>query len=136
MKIFNLESNLDRIGMTASTLCAIHCAAVPLLITLLPLYGMEFLANEAFETFMILLSLILGVSSLGRSYIKGHRKPLAIILLIVGFALIAMGHFSGIAAVEPVLIPMGGLFIAAAHMVNIRLVKNCNHKLDDKAGSN
>jgi len=134
MKIFNLESNLDRIGVTASTLCAIHCATVPLLLTLLPLYGMEFLANEAFEICMILLSLFLGVWSLGRSYIKAHRKPLPIILLIIGFSLIAMGHFSGISAIEPILIPVGGLVIAAAHMVNIRLFKNCHHKAAAQAG--
>ena len=39
------SSRLDHAGMTASILCAIHCAIVPLLITLLPLAGLGFLAN-------------------------------------------------------------------------------------------
>ena len=35
-------SKLDNAGMTASILCAIHCAIVPLLITVLPLAGLSF----------------------------------------------------------------------------------------------
>jgi hypothetical protein len=49
MKRPKLTSKLDRIGMTASTACAIHCAAVPLLITSLPLIGLGFLANPWVE---------------------------------------------------------------------------------------
>jgi hypothetical protein len=43
------SARLDSIGITASTLCAIHCAAMPLLFTSLPLLGLGFLANAWVE---------------------------------------------------------------------------------------
>lgn len=128
MKTFKL--NLDKLGITASTLCAIHCAAVPLILTFLPLWGLGFLANEKVESFMIVLSLCLGIWSMSTSYRKLHRKVIPSIVLIAGFSLIAVGHFSGITQLEPILIPLGGFTIASAHFINLRLVKSCpaDHK--------
>lgn len=124
MKTFKL--NLDRLGITASTLCAIHCAAVPFLLTFLPLWGLGFLADEKVEIFMIILSLCLGIWSMSSSYRKLHQKVMPSIILIAGFSLIAMGHFSGITQLEPILIPLGGFTIASAHFINLRLVRSCS----------
>ncbi|HEY2583370.1 MAG TPA: MerC domain-containing protein, partial [Mucilaginibacter sp.] len=57
MKVVKHKSGLDNVGMTASVLCAIHCALVPLLITSLPLLGLGFLANPWLEWSMIILAL-------------------------------------------------------------------------------
>ncbi|TCO19843.1 MerC mercury resistance protein [Pedobacter psychrotolerans] len=119
--------NLDKIGITASTACAIHCALLPFVLTLLPFLGLEFLAHPAIEISMILLSLIIGAWSLSKSYRKIHHQILPIIILILGFALIFIGHFSGIEILEPIFIPAGGLAIACAHFWNIRLSKSCTH---------
>ncbi|SER25221.1 MerC domain-containing protein [Pedobacter rhizosphaerae] len=119
-----LKLNLDKIGISASVLCAIHCAAVPFVITLLPLWGLDFIANEWFEIGMICLSLLLGIWSLGKS-IKSHRQFRPLLLLILGFLSIAFGHFSGISVTEPILIPLGGLMIAAAHLINLKYLKKC-----------
>jgi len=129
MKQRSYKINLDRLGITASTLCAIHCAALPFVITVLPMWGMGFLANEAVEITMIALSLILGVWSLSSGYRKQHQRIAPILVLILGFICIAFGHFSGLEMLEPVLIPLGGFTIAAAHYFNLRLLKNCpvNH---------
>ena len=120
-------ARLDRLGMTASTLCAIHCALVPIFLTALPLLGLEFLANEWVEITMIIASVILGTLSLSLSYRKQHRKVLPFVVLFAGFALIATGHFSGITVLEPILIPIGGFTVAAAHLVNWRLNRTCSH---------
>lgn len=40
---------LDRIGIIVSCACAVHCAAVPLLIGVLPLLGSSFIADERAE---------------------------------------------------------------------------------------
>jgi len=119
--------NLDKIGITASTACAIHCALLPFVLTLLPFWGLEFLAHPAIEISMILLSLMIGAWSLGKSYRKVHQRILPIIILVLGFALIFIGHFSGIEILEPIFIPVGGLAIAGAHFWNIRLSKSCSH---------
>jgi hypothetical protein len=82
-----LLSRLDNIGMTASTLCAIHCAIVPLIFTSLPLLGLGFLANSWFEWGMIILAFIIGVSSISLSYFRTHRRLLPLTLLGIGFAI-------------------------------------------------
>ncbi|WP_443944177.1 MerC domain-containing protein [Pedobacter sp. AW1-32] len=125
MKLAMRKINLDRIGITASTLCAIHCAALPFVLTMLPLWGLEFLANEAVEIGMIVLSLLLGIWSLGRAYRKDHQKILPVFLLVIGFSFIGFGHFLGIDSLEPILIPLGGVIIAAAHFVNLKLLNTC-----------
>lgn len=129
MKQRSYKINLDRLGITASTLCAIHCAALPFVITVLPMWGMGFLANEAVEITMIAISLVLGVWSLSSGYRKQHQRITPILVLILGFICIAFGHFSGLEALEPVLIPLGGFTIAVAHYINLRLLKTCpiNH---------
>lgn len=55
---------MDAGGATASLLCAIHCALMPILVTLLPLVGLGFLASETTEWVVVALSGVLGVSSL------------------------------------------------------------------------
>ncbi len=128
MALSKLKPNLDRIGITASVLCAIHCAAIPFLLTMLPLWGLEFMADERVEMAMIGLSLVIGVWSLVGTYRKNHHKIAPVLILIAGFLLIGLGHFIGNQPLEPVLIPLGGLTIAAAHVLNLRLLKSCSIK--------
>ena len=111
--------------MLASVSCAIHCAALPFLLTALPLLGLEFLANAWVEITMIIISLFLGCYSLLRSYPK-HKNVGPLILLVIGFTFIFSGHFL-FHEVEFVLIPLGGFIIAASHFVNWKLMKKCSH---------
>lgn len=90
-----MTHGLDRLGMTTSALCAVHCAAVPLLLTMLPLWGLGFLARPWVELLMISLAVLLGITSLGLSYFRYHRNPLPLIVLVIGFGLIALGHLTG-----------------------------------------
>lgn len=119
------SDRLDQFGITASVACAIHCAALPFLITLLPLWGLSFLANSWIEMSMIALSLIIGTWSLARSYPK-HKRIVPILVLITGFMLIGTGHYS-LEFLEPILIPLGGLTIALAHLLNWRHTRSCAH---------
>lgn len=119
------SSRLDNIGITASTLCAIHCAIVPVMFTSLPLLGLGFLANAWLEWGMIALTLVIGACSIGLSYLRIHRKPLPLFLLIAGFTIIILGHMftSGWAGI--LVVPAGGLLIAAAHFVNYKFAGRC-----------
>ena len=119
--------NLDKLGITASTVCAVHCAILPFLFTLLPLWGLEFLATPALEISMILLSLLIGVWALSTSYRKVHHNLYPMVILALGFGAILLGHFSGIETLEPILIPLGGFTIAGAHFFNLKLAKSCKH---------
>jgi hypothetical protein len=55
---------LDAAGTAAALACAVHCALMPLALTLLPLAGLGFLADEAVEWALVGLSAVLGVTSL------------------------------------------------------------------------
>lgn len=120
MKSYKITGRLDRAGMTASAMCAVHCALLPMVITLLPLWGLEFLAEEWVELFMIGLALIIGVISLSVSFKKHHRRKMPLLLLAVGFGFILLGHLSYSELLEPILIPLGGLTIAVSHYINWR----------------
>lgn len=119
------SSTLDQMGMTASVACAIHCAALPFLLTTLPLWGLEFLAHSWVELSMICLSLLIGTYSLTTSFPK-HRKLIPILVLIIGFGLIATGHYT-LESLEAFLVPLGGFTIAAAHYLNWKYSRSCNH---------
>ena len=130
MEFQKLSSKLDNIGMTASTICAIHCAIVPLIITSLPLLGLGFLANPWFEWGMIILAFIIGVSSIVTSYTRIHRKLLPLMLLITGFLIVIAGHLFITNWIEGIVVPLGGFTIAYAHFVNYKYVgvcKTCEH---------
>jgi phosphoglycerol transferase MdoB-like AlkP superfamily enzyme len=116
---------LDNVGMTASTLCAIHCAAVPVFFTSLPLVGMGFLANPWIEWIMIIIALVVGISSIGNSYFKEHHRILPLALLIGGFITIIIGHLFITGWVEAIVVPIGGLMIATAHFVNYKYAGTC-----------
>jgi hypothetical protein len=118
-----LNINIDKLGITASTLCALHCAIVPLTLTLLPLWGLGFLANNIAEIGIVTFSLIIGVWSMFSSYKKHHHKLLPIAILITGFITIGLGHLFDIDTLESIFVPIGGLTVAFAHYLNMRLIK-------------
>ncbi|MGF7075259.1 MerC domain-containing protein [Mucilaginibacter sp. 3215] len=128
MDFQKLSPRLDNIGITASTLCAIHCAVVPLLFTSLPLVGLGFLANAWVEWGMIIFALVIGVYSIGLSYRRTHRRSVPLFMLVSGFVIIMGGHaFTITGKSEAMIVPVGGLLIAAAHYVNYRYTGACNH---------
>lgn len=131
MEFSKASTKLDSIGMTASTLCAIHCALVPVFITILPLIGLGFLANPLFEWGMIILAFIIGVSSISSSYFRLHKRLLPLLLLTTGFTIIIIGHVFITGWVEAIVVPIGGFTIATAHFINYKYVgacKTCNHE--------
>jgi len=127
VKFSGSKRNLDSVGMTASILCAIHCAIVPIMLTSLPILGLGFLANPFLEWSMIFLALLIGVYAIGNSYFKQHHKILPLLLLITGFIIIITGHFWATNLHEAIIVPIGGLIIATAHFFNIKYAATCTN---------
>ncbi|MBC9798639.1 MerC domain-containing protein [Sinomicrobium weinanense] len=118
----------DYLGFSASFLCAIHCAVVPLLITFSALGSLAFLANPAIEWTFIGLGLFLALLSLWPSYKKYHHKKRPLLWAISGFALIALSRIEVHELWEAVLTPLGALGISMAHYINWKYLKQCRHK--------
>jgi hypothetical protein len=112
----------DRIGATASFLCATHCALLPFVLVLLPVVGLEFLADQRFERGFVLFACALALVALIRGF-RRHQRPLPLVLAIPGLLLLLLGvtYAEAYSAVlHSVLVTCGGLLLASAHFVNLR----------------
>ena len=141
-------SAIDAAGATASLACAIHCALMPLVITLLPLAGLGFLASEPVEWLLLTLSATLGVCSLCLGY-RTHRSQRALMVLAAGLALAAIGRIAEHGGTSLFLararaaMPLisGGLLDALSHGLNFYLCRVCpschaeNHCQHEGAGA-
>lgn len=122
----DLGERADRIGAIASTLCAVHCASWPFVLALLPALGSSFLASEWLERGFVLFATALVIGSLGLGY-RQHRKAAAAALAAPGLGLIWFGSFGPLhhdVVPHAVLMTLGGLFIASAHLINLRLKRS------------
>ena len=120
-------SKLDRAGATASFLCAIHCALMPLVVTLLPLLGLSFLASEPVEWALLGASATLGSLSLCLGFRK-HRKRRVFMVLAIALALLVAGrifHEHHFGAWGPILMVLGGFSMMGAHLLNHSLCRSC-----------
>ncbi len=119
--------NLDTVGFVISAVCALHCAALPFLLTLLPLIGLSFFTHPLFEAMIIIIGLVIGFISMIQGFIKHHRKLLPTILLSTGFLLIWLGHIE-FSYLEQLLVPAGALTVAISHLLNARYIKTSSLK--------
>jgi hypothetical protein len=121
---------VDRVGATASLLCAIHCVLLPFVLALLPLVGLEFLAGHTFErVFVTCAALLAGVSILV-AY-RRHRQPQALLLMVPGIALLIFGIAIDLDAnvvVHTVSVVTGGVLVASAHITNL-ILSHRHHRL-------
>ena len=104
--------------------CAIHCLAMPLLGTVLPLIGLSFLANERVEFILIASAIGLAIGSLAWG-VRRHRNWRAFLVLIAALAFIATARTALEGTFEVVFYSIGGVLLASAHLVNRHLCKIC-----------
>jgi len=139
---------LDRVGSAVSSLCAVHCLLVPFLLGALPVIGLSFLIEPAFEWTIIGSSALIGVLALGGGA-KRHGAPGPLVAFGLGLGLFVVArllehaaghaHATGEAhhgmRTEPWLIAvlsiLGGIAIVAAHLWNTRLVGTHAHTCHD-----
>lgn len=117
--------HLDRIGSIASIGCAIHCACMPMLVSLLPVIGLSFFASETMEWILFATSVAMGTISLGFGYRKHHNKP-ALYILSIGLVLLLIGRLldkNNHGGVPVLFLVAGGVMIGAAHMTNHHLCR-------------
>lgn len=82
--------NADGAGLIASVACAIHCAAMPLVIGYLPMLGLSWLANESFHQVMAAVCFVLAASA----FWPGWRKHGSLAPALIGTAGVALLAFA------------------------------------------
>lgn len=125
----NSRINWDAVGIATSVACAIHCAILPLLLTSLPLFGLNIIDNVAFEYGMILLAFCVGCYSLWHGYRKHHHSMLPLLLFSAGIIVLLAKqlwhHY------QLWLLPFAILFIITAHTLNYRSCRVHSHAHED-----
>jgi hypothetical protein len=120
---------LDRLGATGSMLCAVHCAALPVVLAIAPALGAG-LANETFEIGFIAFASLLGLTSLVIGY-RRHRVGRALAFLVPGIALLwtaaLLESLHQNLILHAIAMATGGTLIATAHVLNLRLTHAQKH---------
>lgn len=115
---------LDRIGITATSLCALHCILLPVILPVLPLLGIGFLADHTWEHAFLIVTAILGSIAMLSGFKRYHKRLYPFYLLMLGVLIYWQKHdFSE--ALRPVFIVVGATLIVAAHIINIKLCNSC-----------
>jgi hypothetical protein len=124
---------VDRVGATASLLCAVHCMLLPFVLALLPLIGLGFLAGHTFERIFVACAAALASASILVAY-RRHRHPHALFLMIPGIVLLLFGVAINLdvrVLLHTASVVTGGLLVASAHVTNLVLAHkhtaSCSH---------
>ena len=119
--LMNLKINWDGLGIATSLACAIHCIVLPLVLTTLPLFGINIIHNYFFEWGMIGLAFLVGIYALLHGYRTHHRSLFPVWLFTAGFIFLITKQFFHEYEIY-FLIPAVPLIIAA-HYLNYRLCR-------------
>jgi uncharacterized membrane protein YoaK (UPF0700 family) len=117
--------NWDAFGIAASVACAIHCAVLPLILSSLPLFGINIIENQGFEFLMIALAFIVGVYSLYHGRKKHHHSYYPMVLFAAGISLLfikSMLHSHSLMLLLPAV-----SLVVIAHYLNYKLCRVHNH---------
>ena len=82
----------DWTGLAASIACGIHCAAMPLLLSYLPSFGLSWLAHEGFHQWMTVFCFVFAASA----FVPGWRKHKSLVPAfsgVIGITLLSLSAF-------------------------------------------
>lgn len=128
----SVTSALDKLAVSTSAVCAIHCLCLPLLLGAFPALGATFFGDESFHVLLLWLVIPLSVVALSLGC-RVHKDTLVVILGLSGLvALVAaagLGHSILGEDGERIMTLLGAGAISAGHIRNFRLCrsKSCNH---------
>ena len=121
--------NWDAAGIVTTVACAIHCAILPLLLSSLPILGINLVNNARFEYFMIFLAFVIGSYSLWHGYRRHHHSFVPVLVFATGIGFLVAKqvwhHY------QYWLLPFALVFIVSAHIINYKACRIHNHAHSD-----
>ena len=122
-----IKVNWDIMGIATSLACAVHCAVLPVILTTLPIFGINIIHNPFFEWGMIALAFFVGVYSLLHGFIRHHQNAVPLLIFFSGFIFLVLKQVFH--SYEYLFLAIAVLLIISAHLANFRycrLNKVCN----------
>ncbi len=115
------HSRLDWLSAWAAFVCALHCAALPVVLALAPLAGAHWLSSHLFDQWAVVIALVFGAAVIGAAYCT-HRWRKVLAMYLGATALMLAGAFGlhDPAWLHALLLASGGLLLALTHVVNRR----------------
>jgi hypothetical protein len=111
--------NMDVWGTTTSLLCAIHCAALPLLLSLGFISRNSWLVHPLFEIIILGMTAVFVYFSIVKKYLRDKEDIRPVLMAIIGAMLVVLHHFLPLNGTF--LVVSGGSMIALAHVANLRI---------------
>lgn len=110
---------LDVIAALVSSVCLVHCLAIPLAITLLPAASLVIPHAGWLHPLLLLLAIPASGLALLRGWrAHGHGAPA--IVGVSGIAIMAAALLAQVHSLEDMLTVGGGLVVAFGHVLNLR----------------
>lgn len=117
-----LGISLDVIGFTGSFLCAVHCLALPLLVSFGLLGHLHLHQTPTWEWLLFVALLGVAIASLLSSFRNTHQNLTPVVMGFAGLLLILIGEINH-QHVSHFLSGIGGLLLASAHFLNWSLLR-------------
>ena len=111
---------IDKLGIFTSGLCAVHCAFLPILLSvgMFTSVGSDF--HHLSELIVVLTSMLLGIGSVYNG-LKGHGRLMPQVLIGSGALIIIIGLLSS--GVTHLIMAFGGFILLLGHWLNWRKLK-------------
>ncbi len=116
-----IKLNWDGVGIVTSVACAIHCGLLPVILPVLPLFGVNIVHNSFFEWGMILLAFVVGIFSLYHGFIRHHHSYKPVVVFVFGFGFLISKQFFLLH--DKILLLLAVIFIISAHLYNYKMCK-------------
>jgi CDP-diglyceride synthetase len=122
-----MRSIWDKIGISASLMCLIHCLFTPVIVLFMPVLG-EIMPHNWFHRIMFAVVLPVAVWAIYNGY-RIHKKKSVAYLGAIGIAFflaaIAVEHEN--LKLEYTLMIVAGFVLASAHWANLRACRLNHH---------
>src|SRR6185369_12963325 len=113
--------SMDALGIAASSLCIVHCAAMPFVVGLLPLIGLQFLSGHTAHMCLAFFVFTFALSAVVPGYLK-HRHSGVLAAMLLGLSLVLLATFGNpwiiTEQAELPLISLGNIILVATHWRN------------------
>jgi hypothetical protein len=125
-----LSKYVDRVAIALSTICIVHCLAMPFVIAVLPIAAFTVGGDGHFHSLMLWFVVPTSVLGFGLG-VRVHKRVDIVLMGAVAIAVLAAaalwGHSAWDPSVEVLVNVAASVLLAAAHWRNFREVRRLHH---------